>query len=205
MAMKYQVASDPADALDRFVWVNDDGSLRELSKDECAYLATPFEGPDGGRPYVKESYRSLTPDGRMRGFLELRRLPRKLHHHVRRGGGAPPPRPRPLLSRRVVGHTLGAIFAATLAGYLAFITGAFLALPFMRPGHRGLGIVLFVVAVFFSLPFYLLVGPINVLGTVDSLRFIRFFATTAAWLGAIAGATWVLWLHGDPSRLPLYR
>jgi hypothetical protein len=205
MAMKYQVARDPEDARERFVWVNDDGSLRELSRDECAYLATPFEGFDGGRPYIKERYRSLTPDGRMRGFLELRHLPEELHHRVRRGGGAPPPTPPSFLDTRAVGHALGIVFAAILAGYLALIVGAFLALPFMRPGYRGLGIVLFVVALFFSLPFYLIFGPINVLLTADSLRFVRFFATTAGWLGAIAGAIWVLWLRGDPSRILLFR
>lgn len=202
--MPYQEARDPADAYERFVWVNDDGGTRELSPEECKYLATPFDGFDSGRPYVKEEYQSLTPDGRMRGFLELRRLPRELHHRVRRGGFAPPPRPRALLSTRVVVHALGAIIAAALAGYAAFIAGAAVALQFMRPGYRGLGIVLFVVAAFACTLVYILVGPVNLLLAADELRFLRFLAVTAAWLGALAGAIWVLWLHGDPSRILLF-
>ena len=77
------------------------------------------------------------------------------------GGPALIALPRSFLSTRVVARTLGAIAAATFAGYLAFIT--------------------------------------------DSLRFLRFFAATAAWLGVLAGAIWVLWLHGDPSRILLLR
>ena len=203
--MRYQEARDPADAYERFVWVNDDGGTRELTPDECKYLATPFEAFDGGRPYIKEGYQSLAPDGRMRGFLELRRLPRELHHRVRRNGVAPPVPPPGLLNRRVVGHALGTIIAAAFTGYLAFITGAFVALQFMRPGYRGLGIVLFVAAAFACTLVYILVGPINLLLTADSLRFLRFFAATAGWLGVLAGAIWVLWLHGDPSRILLLR
>ena len=202
--MPLQAARDPDDAYGRFVWVDDDGGTRELTPDECRYLATPFDGFDSGRPYVKERYRSLTPDGRMRGFLELRQLPSELHHRVRRGGVAPPVRPPSFLTTRVVGHALGAIVAAAFAGYLAFVAGAFGALQFMAPGYRGLGIVLFFVAAFACTLVYMLVGPINVLLTADSLRFLRFFAATAAWLGALAGAAWVLWLHGDPSRILLF-
>ena len=202
--MPLQAARDPDDARERFVWVDDDGGARELTPDECRYLATPFDGFDGARPYIKERYRSLTPDRRMRGFLERHHLPRELRHRVRRGGVAPPARPSGLPGRRV-GHALGTVAAAAFAGYLAFLTSAFVALQFMAPGYRGLGIVLFVVAAFACTLVYLLVGPINVLLTTDSLRFLRFVAATAAWLGALAGATWVLWLHGDPSRILIVR
>ena len=76
--MKYSEATDPADARARFVWVDDAGAPRELTPDEAAYLATSFDPTDGGRPYIKRRYDSLTPDGRMRGFLERKHLPRKL-------------------------------------------------------------------------------------------------------------------------------
>ena len=112
---------------------------------------------------------------------------------------------RPAPSRRVVARALGAIAAATFAGYVAFLAGALVALQFMRPGYRGLGIVLFVAAAFACTLVYILVGPINVLLTADSLRFLRFFAATAAWLGVLAGSIWVLWLHVDPSRILLFR
>ena len=59
----------------RYVFVNPDGSARELSADEQEYLNTEFSGGDGARPYIKIRYESLTPDGRMIGFLERRQLP----------------------------------------------------------------------------------------------------------------------------------
>ncbi|HEX2780002.1 MAG TPA: hypothetical protein VHM30_10910 [Gemmatimonadaceae bacterium] len=74
--MRLQAARDDTDARARFVWVDDDGSARELTADECRYLATAFEGADGGRPYIKDRYRSRTPDGRLGGYLERRMLPR---------------------------------------------------------------------------------------------------------------------------------
>lgn len=74
MSRKYSVIKDAADA-SRYVWVDDDGSARELSIDEAEYLATEFLPFDGGRPYIKDSYKTRTPDGRLRGFLERRALP----------------------------------------------------------------------------------------------------------------------------------
>ena len=203
--MKYQEARDPADARERFVWVDDDGGARELTPDECRYLATPFEGFDGGRPYVKERYRSLTPDGRMRGFLELRQLPSELQHRVRRGGAAPPVPPRRFFSARMIGVAVGAIGVTSFVGYLAVLVGSLVALQFMRPGYRGLGIVLFVAAAFAGIPYYLIAGPLNLILTADAWRLLRFLCVTALYLGVLAGAAWVLWLHGDPSRILLYR
>lgn len=83
--MRLQAARDAADARARFVWVDDDGSARELTADECRYLATPFEGADGGRPYIKSRYKARTPDGRLGGYLERRMLPRGVV--VRSGDG----------------------------------------------------------------------------------------------------------------------
>lgn len=58
-----------------YVYVEDDGSARELESDEIEYLATKFEGGDGNRPYIKSSYDQLTPDNRMRGYLLRAQLP----------------------------------------------------------------------------------------------------------------------------------
>ncbi|NUO61945.1 MAG: hypothetical protein HOQ11_07000 [Gemmatimonadaceae bacterium] len=74
--MKYSAARDAEDARRRYVWVEDDGDVRELTPEECEYLATPFEFPDSGRPYIKERLGSRTPDGRLRGFLERSELRR---------------------------------------------------------------------------------------------------------------------------------
>ena len=62
----------------RYVYVNPDGSARELSADEQEYLNTKFEGSDGARPYIKLRYGSLTPDGRINGYLERRQLPGRI-------------------------------------------------------------------------------------------------------------------------------
>jgi hypothetical protein len=58
-----------------YVYINDDGSARELDNDEKEYLNAKFHGADGARPYIKFRYESLTPDGRIGGYLERRQLP----------------------------------------------------------------------------------------------------------------------------------
>ena len=59
----------------KFIYVNDDGTARELTKDEQDYLTEKFEPTDGGRPNIKFNYDDKTPDGKMRGFLLRRQLP----------------------------------------------------------------------------------------------------------------------------------
>jgi hypothetical protein len=58
-----------------YVYIENDGSFRELSSDERQYLQEAFHPGDGGRPYVKASYRSRTPTGRLGGFLRRSSLP----------------------------------------------------------------------------------------------------------------------------------
>lgn len=59
----------------RFVYVEDDGSARELTATELDYLNTEFRGADGARPYIKYRYSSITPDHRLGGFLLRKKLP----------------------------------------------------------------------------------------------------------------------------------
>jgi predicted metal-dependent hydrolase len=61
---------------DHFVYVNDDGSVRELTPEERDYLNTEFHPNDGNRPYIKDRYRDRTPDGKLSGFLLRKRVPR---------------------------------------------------------------------------------------------------------------------------------
>jgi hypothetical protein len=61
---------------DRFVMVSDDGTPRELSDSEKAHLNGEYRFGDGNRPYIKGDYRSLTPDGRMFGYLLRRKIPK---------------------------------------------------------------------------------------------------------------------------------
>lgn len=58
-----------------FVYVNLDGSARELSPDERAYVSKDHHGADSGRPYIKSSYEELDGWGNLSGFLPRRHLP----------------------------------------------------------------------------------------------------------------------------------
>jgi hypothetical protein len=58
-----------------FVFVNTDGSARELHRSEREYLETPFDPFDGGRPYIKSSYQDKNGWGEIRGFLKRSELP----------------------------------------------------------------------------------------------------------------------------------
>jgi hypothetical protein len=51
-----------------FVFVNEDGSVRELHSAERRYLETPFEASDGARPYIKTSFDQRDGWGRLSGF-----------------------------------------------------------------------------------------------------------------------------------------
>ena len=61
-----------------FVHVELDGTVRELNEEEKEYLRTEFEPADGARPYTKSRYSTLTPDGKMHGFIERRRVPKSI-------------------------------------------------------------------------------------------------------------------------------
>jgi len=58
-----------------FVYVEEDGSVRELSNDEMKYLETKFHPNDGARPYIKYRYKQLTPDNKICGFIRRNRVP----------------------------------------------------------------------------------------------------------------------------------
>lgn len=65
-----------------FVWVEDDGSVRELTADERSYLNTEFHPTDGARPYIKSRYSSRSTDHRISGFLSRNKVPRRLVVHA---------------------------------------------------------------------------------------------------------------------------
>ena len=58
-----------------YIYVNEDGSYRELRDDERKYLEEKFHPADGNRPYVKSTFYSKTPDGKISGFLNRTKLP----------------------------------------------------------------------------------------------------------------------------------
>ena len=59
-----------------YVFVDDDGNARELNAEEEEQLSTAFLPEDERQPYIKPQYKSLSPDGRLRGFLRRRQLPK---------------------------------------------------------------------------------------------------------------------------------
>ncbi len=61
-----------------YVYIEEDGTVRELDEEEREYLSTEFHGADGDRPYIKSRYNQLTPDKKISGYLPRRRLPRRI-------------------------------------------------------------------------------------------------------------------------------
>ena len=59
----------------KYVYVKDDGSVRDLYLHEEEYIYEKFEPGDGNRPYIKSYYWKKTPDKKIRGFLKRIRVP----------------------------------------------------------------------------------------------------------------------------------
>jgi hypothetical protein len=62
------------------VYVNEDGSVRELTEAEKNYVDTEFSPLDGARPYVKSSYSDHTAWG-LRGYLPRTEVPHGVAIH----------------------------------------------------------------------------------------------------------------------------
>lgn len=65
----------PMKSVEDFVYVNQDGSVRELAPDEREYLSESFHPGDGGRPYIKGSHGALDGWGSLSGFLPRKMVP----------------------------------------------------------------------------------------------------------------------------------
>ena len=63
------------DASERLIYVENDGSARELTDAEMRYVDTPFSPLDGARPYIKSSYHQRNGWSELRGFLDRTNLP----------------------------------------------------------------------------------------------------------------------------------
>jgi hypothetical protein len=58
------------------VYINDDGSIRELTEADKKYVDTEFSPFDGARPYIKSHYSQRTALGReIRGYLPRTEVP----------------------------------------------------------------------------------------------------------------------------------
>jgi hypothetical protein len=58
-----------------YVFVNDDGTVRELSISEQAYLTIKFSPADGARPYIKSHFEARDGWNSTSGFIERRHVP----------------------------------------------------------------------------------------------------------------------------------
>ena len=58
-----------------YVYVENDGSVKELNKEEQDYLLEEFHSNDGARPYIKSNYWQRTPEKKLHGFLKRNHVP----------------------------------------------------------------------------------------------------------------------------------
>jgi hypothetical protein len=71
------------------VYVNEDGSVRELTVAEKIYVETEFSPLDGARPYIKSSYWDRTAWG-IQGYLPRAELPGSMFIHPAPQTGSEP-------------------------------------------------------------------------------------------------------------------
>jgi hypothetical protein len=57
------------------VYINDDGSARELSETEKKYVDTEFSPLDSARPHIKTRYEQRNGWGNLSGFLQRKDVP----------------------------------------------------------------------------------------------------------------------------------
>jgi len=70
------------------VFIDNDGSARELTEAEKIYVDTEFSPFDGARPYIKSRYDQRNASGELTGYLQRQRLPQDVSIKP-----APPPSP----------------------------------------------------------------------------------------------------------------
>ena len=58
-----------------YIYVNADGTARELHANERTYLETEFQGGDGAMPYIKSDYQERDGWGEISGYLKRALLP----------------------------------------------------------------------------------------------------------------------------------
>jgi len=59
----------------KYVYVEFDGTVREVDSEEQQYLLEEYHPNDGNRPYIKSNYWSRTPDQKIHGYLKRIRVP----------------------------------------------------------------------------------------------------------------------------------
>ena len=76
--LKYFIPLRPKESGFEYVFVEEDGTVSELDKEDVEYLKTEFSPTDGARPYIKSRYKQLTPDKKISGFIQRTRVPKRI-------------------------------------------------------------------------------------------------------------------------------
>jgi hypothetical protein len=76
--IKYLRPLRPKESGFEYVYVEQNGTVRELDEEEIKYLNEEFSPADGARPYIKTSYKDLTPDGKIYGYINRNRVPKNI-------------------------------------------------------------------------------------------------------------------------------
>lgn len=76
--LKYFRPLRPKEEGFEFVYVENNGNVRELDNEEMEYLKEKFHPNDGGKPYIKTKYKELTPDGKISGFIYRIKVPKNI-------------------------------------------------------------------------------------------------------------------------------
>jgi hypothetical protein len=58
-----------------YIYINADGTARELHAGERAWLETEYKGGDGAMPYIKDSYEERNGWSELNGYLKRAALP----------------------------------------------------------------------------------------------------------------------------------
>jgi hypothetical protein len=69
------IETTSGESLDPYVYVEGDGTAREIHADERTYLETEFDWADGARPYIKSNYKQRDGGGELSGYLKRSKLP----------------------------------------------------------------------------------------------------------------------------------
>ena len=84
-----------------FVFVEDDGTVRELHAGERKHLEAPFHPADGSRPHVKNSFEQKNTVGSMKGYCLRSKIPSHLVIH-----DSPEEDPTALSEKEVIDHEI---------------------------------------------------------------------------------------------------
>jgi len=77
--LRHAIPLRPKESGFEYVYVKEDGTVRELYDNEIEYLEEEFHPNDGNRPYIKSRYKSVTPfDNNISGYIPRKRVPKKI-------------------------------------------------------------------------------------------------------------------------------